>query len=274
MSNQMSNIDGYISELKKNIFTSDDRKAQFEADLRSHIEEKIDAGQSEFNALRKMGNPEEVAHEFMAETGIKYANIFERFLAFMVDLSVCTIVAGLFFLLLYIFPKSIITTIYPDLPADLPQNLEGLIQSGIEVVFLVVLFGLFFVGFSALVLLYFPLMETLYGWTLGKKLLKLRVIKEDLRRVNFGAAILRRLSLYFELLFLDAIFIPFTEKRQRAFDIIAKTIVIREESGNLNWVTVGIILAVIVMPFLMYFGLIESHLLNLNTQFHNFGCPM
>ena len=39
---------------------------------------------------------------------------------------------------------------------------------------------------------------------------------------------MRRLSLFFEMLWIDALFIPFTDKKQRALDIIAKTIVARE----------------------------------------------
>jgi uncharacterized RDD family membrane protein YckC len=36
------------------------------------------------------------------------------------------------------------------------------------------------------------------------------------------------LSFYFDILPFDALFILFTEKRQRGFDIIARTVVIKE----------------------------------------------
>ena len=39
---------------------------------------------------------------------------------------------------------------------------------------------------------------------------------------------LRRLSYDFEIQPVDALFIPFTEKRQRAFDIVARTVVVHE----------------------------------------------
>lgn len=46
--------------------------------------------------------------------------------------------------------------------------------------------------------------------------------------IGYREAFLRRLSFYFDFIVLDALFIPFTAKRQRAFDIIARTVVIQE----------------------------------------------
>jgi uncharacterized RDD family membrane protein YckC len=39
---------------------------------------------------------------------------------------------------------------------------------------------------------------------------------------------LRRISMYIKILTIDALFIPFNEKKQRAFDMVAKTVVIYE----------------------------------------------
>jgi uncharacterized RDD family membrane protein YckC len=59
-------------------------------------------------------------------------------------------------------------------------------------------------------------------------LLGLRVLREDGLPINYMEAFLRRISYYFEVLPVDALFIPFTSKRQRAFDIVARTIVVRQ----------------------------------------------
>ncbi len=47
-------------------------------------------------------------------------------------------------------------------------------------------------------------------------------------QIGCKEAFLRRLPFYFEIWPVDALFIPFTEKRQRAFDIVARTIVVRQ----------------------------------------------
>ncbi len=77
-------------------------------------------------------------------------------------------------------------------------------------------------------LLYFPILEGRFGQTLGKRLLRLHVLKETGLPIGYKEAFLRRLSFYFDFIAVDALFIPFTRKRQRAFDIIARTVVVRE----------------------------------------------
>jgi len=80
----------------------------------------------------------------------------------------------------------------------------------------------------AMILAYFPLLEARFGQTLGKRLLHLRVCGEDGLPIGGKQAILRRLSFYFEILPIDALFIPFNPKHQRGFDILARTVVIED----------------------------------------------
>ena len=79
---------------------------------------------------------------------------------------------------------------------------------------------------------YFVCMHGWFGWTVGKRLMKIRVVSEDGGPISLGAAFIRRLPFYFELIWLDGIFALFTEKKQRAFDIVAKTLVVREPEDN------------------------------------------
>jgi uncharacterized RDD family membrane protein YckC len=80
------------------------------------------------------------------------------------------------------------------------------------------------------ILLYFPILEGRFGQTVGKRTLGLRVLKENGLPIGYKEAFLRRISYYLEGgLVIDALFIPCTQKRQRAFDIVARTIVIREK---------------------------------------------
>ena len=68
------------------------------------------------------------------------------------------------------------------------------------------------------------------AFTVVKRLLGLRVLKETGLPIGYKEAFLRRLSLYLEIIAVDALFILFTARRQRAFDIVARTIVIHEAS--------------------------------------------
>ena len=84
-------------------------------------------------------------------------------------------------------------------------------------------------------LFYFPLLEWRFGKTLGKHLLRIRVVRETGSPISLGQAFVRRLSYYFEMLVIDALFIPFTDKKQRALDIIAKTVVAKEPGEEAKW---------------------------------------
>lgn len=80
---------------------------------------------------------------------------------------------------------------------------------------------------------YFVLLEAIFGATIGKLILGLRVIKEDGSRVGFGASFIRNLLRIVDALpilipyLLGAILIWRTPTRQRLGDRVAKTMVVK-----------------------------------------------
>ncbi len=92
------------------------------------------------------------------------------------------------------------------------------------------IFATFVCGLAAVgvIVLYFPILEGRFGRTPGKRLLRLWVVRENGLPIGCKEAFLRRLSYCFGIQPVDALFIPFTEKPQRAFDIVARTVVVRE----------------------------------------------
>ncbi|MFB6240034.1 MAG: RDD family protein, partial [Gemmatimonadota bacterium] len=97
---------------------------------------------------------------------------------------------------------------------------------------------------ALLALLYFPALERLWGQTVGKRFFGLAVAREDGLRVGWWDAAVRRLPLFFEVFWLDALFAPFTEKRQRAFDIVAGTVVVpgvQSGSRTAGWTLVAVL---------------------------------
>jgi uncharacterized RDD family membrane protein YckC len=189
-------------------------RRRIEADLRAHLAEALAAGQPAEAVLARMGSPEEVAAELMAAVPLRYAGFWPRLLAAVVDLVITFSVAGLLAL-----PAVGLSNLVPEHP-------EGFGWAwGALLIGLTIVLGAACVG---VILLYFPLLEGRFGQTPGKRLLGLRVLKENGLPIGYKEAVLRRLSFYFEIIWIDALFIPFTEKRQRAFDIVARTVVVHE----------------------------------------------
>jgi uncharacterized RDD family membrane protein YckC len=210
----MNTIDIYIQQVMGYIHAPLSERQRFEKDLRSHLEEAQVAGESLPSVIDQMGSPQEIAAEFMAQVHLEHAGFGRRLAAFIVDFVIIILIAG------------VLAILAIALSNLMPQNPTGV---GYAISALIIL-GVFGCGLGAIgtILAYFPVLEGRFGQTPGKSLLKLRVLTEIGLPIGYKQALLRRLSFYFEMLPVDALFIPFTEKRQRGFDIIARTIVIRE----------------------------------------------
>jgi uncharacterized RDD family membrane protein YckC len=80
-------------------------------------------------------------------------------------------------------------------------------------------------------LIYFTYFEATSGQTIGKRLTRIRVIKEDGSRCDTGSALVRNIFRIVDhlpfLYILGIILIAATEKRQRLGDMLGRTIVIK-----------------------------------------------
>lgn len=201
--------DRYIDDVMRSVFAAAEDRERLEADLRSHFAEAEAAGRAPREVIEGLGTPEEVAAAFNAEREFQYASFWQRLVAFFGD-------AGL--LMLFVLPL---------LGLGLMAGVVGEEPGGIAVLWLIP-FGLLFLALLGLGIFYFPLLEAHYGKTLGKRLMRLRVVRETGSPISLGQAFVRRLSFYFDMLWLDALFVFFTDKNQRALDIVAKTVVAQE----------------------------------------------
>lgn len=154
--------------------------------------------------IDQMGRPQEIATEFMAQVHLVHAGFWRLSVAFIIDLVIVILIAGLLAL-----TAIALTNLIPQNPTGLGYATSTLIILG------VIGFG---IGALGTILAYFPVLEGRFGQTPGKSLLNLRVLTENGLPIGYKQAFLRRLSFYFEMLLVDALFIPFTEKRQRGFD--------------------------------------------------------
>ena len=83
---------------------------------------------------------------------------------------------------------------------------------------------------SLLAILYFFVLEATMGATLGKRLMGLRVVKEDGSPISWTESIIRNLLRIVDGLFgylVGAIIVWNTQRRQRLGDIVAHTVVVK-----------------------------------------------
>ena len=205
----MNDLDRYIDEVMKQLIATQEDKDRLAADLRAHYAEAEAGGAEPGRILEGMGKPDDVAAAFNAEQEFRYAGFWQRVVAFSGDFGV---------LLLISLPFVVVITRFAPVFEDGVVRLVAMI-----------------VALNVLLASYFPLLEARFGKTLGKHIIRIRVVRENGAPTGIGRAFLRRLSLYLDILFVDALFIPFTEKKQRGFDIVAKTVVVREPGTETPW---------------------------------------
>lgn len=203
-------VDRYVDDVMRRIAPGIPDRDRIEADLRAHLSERIGSGDDASRAVTRMGTPDEVARSFLAEVEPPLATPSARLGAFLFDAGLGAVavaaIAGL--------AMALLAPYGPDGPP---------VPLGVAIGMLAAL--TFVLGF-----LYFPVLEALFGQTAGKRLFGTHVARETGERAGFGATVLRRIPLMFDFWPLDALFLPFTERRQRAFDMVAKTIVIEAEA--------------------------------------------
>ncbi len=210
----MNAVDQYIQNVLRNIPVKFSDRQRIESDLRAHLEEALAKGETPQAVLGRMGTPREVAEEFMAQVPLVYAGFWPRFWAFMIDALVLFVSAAIL-----AFIAIGLSNLVSKHPTGIDYAIGGV---------LILLAAGCALGAVGIIVLYFPLLEGRFGQTLGKRLLKLRVLGTNGLPIGYKEAFIRRLSYYFEIFWVDTLFIPFSEKKQRAFDVIARTVVVKE----------------------------------------------
>lgn len=202
----------FVRQVMERIPPAHPERERIELDLRAHVEETLDAVEgSSRAAIDRLGNPHDVAAGYVAETPLRYASVGTRLVAFLIDAALGFAVLG--FLALCALAWFGVLNV-SDEPAT-----AGVALSVVALFSLVAVIGLLSIA-------YFPVLEWRYGQTLGKHLLGIHVVDDDGLRASLAATIVRRISFFFEFFWIDAIVALFTERKQRAFDLVARTLVV------------------------------------------------
>lgn len=207
-------IDGYIQSVLAHIPRTSPDRTRIADDVRVHLIERIEAGHSVGDAIAAMGNPMEVARSYLSGWTPDYAPLGRRFMAFVVD----CIAAGI-----------VIVALFGGFYALIVQSSSHLLEPRtLSLIGIGASLAFFFAAITIVPILYFPIAETIYGQTLGKRWLGIAVVTYEGFSIGAGAAFIRRIPYFFNaLIVLDALFVFVGPTRQRAFDRIANTVVVR-----------------------------------------------
>jgi uncharacterized RDD family membrane protein YckC len=193
-------VERYVRQVMKRLPRTLPARSRIEADLRLHLSDLVAEERSMAAVVERMGPPEQVAADFLGQVPLAPAPHGRRFLAFGVDLA---LVAAL------LVPPSLAAVPWlRGLPLDTVITLAT-------------------VGGGLGMFLYYVVPEAIFGRTLGKTLAGICVVREDGSSVGWWPALLRRIPFIGNFFPIDALFVLFTERRQRAFDKVAGTLVIR-----------------------------------------------
>lgn len=201
----MKAIERYVDDVMHRIAPGFPGRHRIEADLRSHLAERVAAGEDPSGAVERMGSSAEVARGFLESVEPPLAGRAERLGAFLFDLGLGALGIASIALLA-------VVAVGP-FPAELPLPLAVGLGICAALVFI-------------LGILYFPVLEALFGQTAGKRAFGTFVARDSGERVGFWTAVVRRVPFLFDIWPVDAAFLLFTARRQRAFDLAARTIVI------------------------------------------------
>jgi uncharacterized RDD family membrane protein YckC len=191
MSIEQQYIDRVIAQLPQEATL----RAQVAMELRSHIAERLDHGDSAEAALQQLGDPVVLAESYLAAVPLIPVSFGRRAAAKLLDVVVFVAVSAPIVLLVsYRFQF---------------------------------VFGMLVAGFLLAISAFYPLLaEYRYGKTLGKHWLGLRVVRESGARISFGQSVVRQLPLALQIFWIDVLFALFTDKHQRAFELLSKTRVV------------------------------------------------
>jgi uncharacterized RDD family membrane protein YckC len=182
-------------------------RTQIEMELRSHIADRIERGHTVDEAIRQLGDPTALAESYLSAVPLVPAPHLRRIAAKFVDVSI---------------PIAFVVTVTATVVLGMPERMERgpmrdpiVFLAALSVVLVSVLYGL---GLA--------IAESRTGQTLGKRLFGLRVVSETGTRIGLGRAFVRQLPVLFQFVWVDALFALFTDRRQRAFEMLTKTRVV------------------------------------------------
>lgn len=183
-------------------------RTQIAMELRSHIADRIERGHTVEEAIRQLGDPAALAESYLSAVPLVPAPHLRRLGAKLVDVIIpVAYVCGMAWLFAF--------------------RLGRFAQAGhLSAVLFAFVPAALVVGGVALYSIFLAISESRTGQTPGKRLFGLRVVRESGARIGLGQAFVRQLPHFLQVVWVDALFVLFTDRRQRAFEMLSKTRVV------------------------------------------------
>lgn len=192
--------DDYISRVLSFLPRATPERDKIALELRSHIEERLAHGQTEETVLRQLGDPARLAESYLSAVPLEPASFLARAGAKLIDFALVVAI---------VVPTLALTWYYaPDIV--FPWMFFVLVLGGS-------------LGFCV----YTIATEYWMGQTIGKRIAGLQVVRESGAPISLGQAIVRLLPVAFQFYWVDVLFALFTDRHQRAFELLSKTRVVK-----------------------------------------------
>ena len=202
----MAATDDYITQVTDRIPLTSPLRARIALELRATIAERVERGQPPAAVLAQLGDPDALAESYLAAEPLVAASFWSRAIAKLVDL-----------LLVIAFAATIGAAVFLAFGKVVLYFLPAIIA-------LLVAFGF---------PLYCVFSEFSTDQTVGKRLLGLRVVRESGARISLGQSFVRQLPQFLQVFWIDVMFALFTDRSQRAFELLSRTRVVQIMPGEL-----------------------------------------
>jgi len=193
--------DLYVQSVIDHVPESLPLRDQIAMELRAHIAERTAGGQPLDQVLQQLGDPLKLAESYLAAVPLQSAGIGARLVAKLIDVATVAAVTAAAILPVWALLH------WAVVPRQAYFAIPIVCGFGL---------GLGFPGYTVLA-------EHRRGATLGKRLMGVHVVRESGARISLGQSMLRQLPFFGQFYFIDALFALFTDKRQRAFELLTKT---------------------------------------------------
>jgi uncharacterized RDD family membrane protein YckC len=200
-----TSAEDYIDAVLACVPAARDRE-RIDAELRA----RLDPGVTMERAVATYGHPRDVAEFYLASVPLESAPFLRRVAAALIDIP-SVMVAGFAF---FYFAWRVVSSG--------GESFIAAIFTGNPVAIV-----LCFATLTFMSPMYYIVGETTTSQTVGKRLMGIRTVRESGARITVGQAIVRQIPLFFGFYLLDGLFALFTSKRQRLFELISKTRVVR-----------------------------------------------
>ncbi len=198
-------MEQYLAQVLGHLPATMTHREHIVLELRGHIEERLAAGRPLDEVLAQLGDPLRLAESYLAGQPLRPADFGARVVAKVIDV-------GAF------------------LAAGVALGCVAWLNPVREVTPLLVALAIAIAAFGYVT--YTIAAEARSGQTFGKRRFGLLVVQETGAPITIGQAFVRQLPALLQMMWIDALFALFTERRQRAFELLSKTRVVQIDGSR------------------------------------------